>query len=246
MFVSYGSYSHDPGEVEVAVLKDAVRTGGDTIWAHKWNWELRGQLVGTSESDIDGKVAALEAAYIDDQDIAIELTGGGDTNLSVAVADTMGGIRVVSGPNYPDNRGAAYVTYLPYTINLEAIVPISGPETTLLAFEESITREGGGPRYGMLEPVVGFPVRQLLKRNTIFRATQTGRAVGINSRPFPANPLWPSALKEAPQIEKPSPKRIGAGNQQTYTEFEITWKYEFESATSLFGGPNAWGLSYGS
>lgn len=248
MYVRYGSYNHDPGEVEFSHTKDALYTEAGTIWAHQWRIEMRGQLVGSSEADMDAKQAALEAAYASNgEDWALVLTSTSDSNLALANSDTLGGVRVVGGISYQDMRNAAYVTYLPYSITLEAIVPIASGslDTSLLSFEESVQKEGGGPRYGMLEPLVGRPVRQLLKRQTIYRARQTGRAIGISTRPIPPSPLWPEWQVEAPIIETPHPTRIGGGADTAYYRYEVSWDYRYEAASPLIGNGNLWGTTYG-
>lgn len=248
MYVRYGSYNHDAGEVELSVTKDPMYTGAQTIWAHQWRIEMRGQLVGSSEADLDTKQAALEAAYASNgEDWALVLTSTSDSNLAIANASTLGGVRVVGGIHYQDMRSAAYVTYLPYQITLEAIVPLSSSslDTGLFSFEETVTKEGGGPRYGVLEPVVGRPVRQLLKRQTIYRARQTGRAVGINARPLPPSPLWPEWMVQAPVVERGHPVRIGGGTETSYNQYPVAWDYSFEAPVPLVGNGNIWGLTYG-
>jgi hypothetical protein len=36
------------------------------------------------------------------------------------------------------------------------------------------------------------------------------------------------------------PKRMGESSSATFTEYRVTWSYQFESATPLVGLPTSW------
>ncbi len=242
MFIQYGSHQHQPGEIQLSISKETLFTDADTPYATRERWDMSGMLVGDDQSDINSQVSSLLNAYSQDsQDLTLKLTEGGDSHLRLRSRDCIGGTRVIAPPSFPDNSDAAYVTFLPYTVAVEGIVALANPATALLSFSETIVRSGGGPRFGLIEPLIGRPIKQLLKRNTIFRAVQRGTATGLYQRPVPPLPLWPDALKQAPEITLDSPRVRGAGASLTYTHFTISWQYEFESATPLLGSPHAWG-----
>lgn len=242
MYIQYGSHAHAPGEIQLSVSKQTLFTEAQTPYAVRERWDMQGMLVGDSQSDINAQVSTLLTAYSKHgEDIALKLSEGGDSHLKMRSRDCIGGTRVVVPPTFPSNVDAAYVTFLPYTIAVEGDVAMTDLPTALLAFSETITKSGGGPRFGLLEPLIGAPVRQLLKRQTIFRATQQGTATGLYARPTAPLPLWPNALKESPRIELRSPKVRGSGSSLTFTEYTISWQYEFESSQPLLGSPHTWG-----
>ena len=241
MHVQYGSYQHDPGEVMLAVTKETLWTDDGLPYAVRERWNLSGMLVGDSEADIDAKVAAMDTAYsTSGQDLIVKLTSGGDTRMALRSADCIGGTRVVSPPAFPENRDAAYVTFLPYTVAVEGVVALPNTERVVISFAETITKSGGGPRYGVIETIAGLPVRQKLRNYTTFRAQQSGSATGLFAMPLVPPPLWPQALVEAPEI-RTDPPRVHRSGKAGYTHFTVHWNYRFESPLPLVGGGNVWG-----
>lgn len=244
MHIQYGSYAHDPGEIQLSVSREAVFNDAEVPYAVRERWDMDGMLVGDSQSDIDRKVRDLTAAYSQDGlDLSLKLSAGGDTHLRLKSTECIGGTRVTQPPSFPSNSDAAYVTFLPYAVSVEGLVALAGTSSYLVSFQETIARSGGGPRYGMIEPLTGMPIRQLLKRNTIYRATQRGSATGLYTYPSVPLPLWPAALKEAPKVERVGPRVRGTGATSTYTHYTVSWSYEFESATPLIGNPHSWGTT---
>lgn len=246
MQVSYGNYTHNEGEVALRINKETLRTEADTPYATLETWTLDGVLVAGSEAAMDTAVAALETAYgSDGQDLALQLTGGGNTTLALDSSACNGGTRVTQRPSFPDFRGAAYVAYLPYSITVVGEVPISSRATNLLRFTESVSRSGGGPRFGVRETLNSRPVVQTLRRFTKYIATQSGTASGLYSYPVPPTPINPGALIEAPEVSYTTPKRRGTGTSANdYTEWTVSWTYRMESASPILGGPNIWGRNF--
>lgn len=150
--------------------------------------------------------------------------------------NTLGGTVVVQRPEFQDAKGAQHVTYRTCQAAIAATVLVEDPDTLLKDFTEELTFSGGGARFGHLEPLVGVPVKQLKKQNTIYRATQTGRATGVLMFPNIPLPVFPDALIEAPVVTKGGPTRIG----NDYTDFMISWTYQYESATAMRGNPTPW------
>lgn len=245
-YVKYGSYSHAAGEVELVITEDILETDSATPYARLVRWELLGLLMADTPQQIDDAVEALRAAYATNgQDLSLIVTGSdGATftaDVSIDSSLAVGGVRVISGPSFPSNRNAAYSTHLPYSITLEAEIPVDDAPTLMRSFSETISFSGGGPKYGILEPTTGLPVRQQLKQNTAFRAEQSGRAVGLYQRPVRPLPLWPAWLVDSGSYRKQNPRRRGSGASLTYTDYEIEWSYRFESPYLLTGNPHTWG-----
>lgn len=241
MQLSFGGHTHAIGEVDLGIASETMFTEGGTAWATRKRFSISGDLLGDSPADIDAAVLTLEAAYKSGirGDVSLSLPGGGLTNISVKNSDTLGGIQVVRPPSYPTMNNAGYVTNLRFEIEIEATFPITSPQTFLRSFTETMTFEGGGPEFRYLELLSGLPIRQRVKDNTIYRATQQGSAVGINSYPRRPPPRWPAFLVMTPTTSATSPRRVS----ENYTDFETVWNYEFESAHRLVGAPNNWGTA---
>jgi hypothetical protein len=239
MYLRYGSYIHALGEAAVAITKETLRSQAGSAYAVKETWNVQGLLIepSGSPSGMKTKIAALEAAYAADfRDVAILLPDGTTSAHSISSAATIGGVRVTQRPSFPDGRGAQHVTIRTFTIALEAIIPTS-TENLVVEFQEAITLSGGGPRYGHIECLRDAPVKQELKRMTVYRATQTGRAVGLYRYPGVPGPIWPGALVENGSVVQGSPTRQGS----TYIDWPVQWAYQFESAGPLGATrPNIW------
>ena len=136
--------------------------------------------------------------------------------------------------SFPEGVGAEGITYRNYSLAVEGLL-LTG-DGTLLSFVETLSFSGGGPTYGHIETLTGLPVKQQLRNYTVYRVTQQGQAVGISGYPSVPGPLWPAALMRGGSSERRSPRRIG----NSYTEYPITWQYEFEAAFPLYGNPTRW------
>jgi len=239
--VQGGNYTHASGEVEYSLSVDGfLNERGDTV-THRVKVQMQGELYADSTTNLDVAAAALRSAYRDRLTQWRVLADGSALVHSVLEADTIDGIRVVQPPSFPSNRSAAYVSYLPYTIGLEWEQLVTGMEEALVSFDETLQFSGGGFRTGHIETAVNLPQKQLLRRHTIFRAVQSGSAIGMFFRPRVPDPIWPSALvEENPASSLASGKWRGrvSPNRQ---EVPVTWQYNYESAVPLFGRPNDWG-----
>lgn len=232
MQFKFRTYSHDLHENLLAVSVESLRNEMGVQHARKETWNLQGKLVGTSQANLISKIAALKSAYQG------KLTGDATFSLADGTIvhrlidrDTLGGVRVIRGPEFSaDPR--SYVGYIDYAITLEATFP----DTTVryLSFHEALSFEGGGPQFEHLEPVEGLPQKQMVKQNTVFRATQSGQVVGHLGYPVVPAAIWSAALKRAPRIRPGSPRRQG----NALVEFPIEYEYEFESAAPLVGVPH--------
>jgi hypothetical protein len=238
MIFKYGNTQFANCSVEPRISSRENRDQRQTPWSHIVRWDLMIWLMnpGGVQSTMTAMIAAVEAAFAQNfQDIRLLQPDGKASSHQLLNKDTLGGVMVVQPPSYPSAQGAEHVTYRTCTVALEGTVLVNSG-SALTEFSEEVTFQGGGPRFGHLEPIAGTPVKQLLKQNTIYRAKQTGRATGILGYPPIPDPIWPAAMVEAPIIVKVAPKRIG----NSFTEFTISWSYDYESATPLFGNPSPW------
>jgi hypothetical protein len=239
MYVKIGSYRFPRGEVAITISRESLPTDAGTPWARRERWDFQGMIINQSGSttDMAASIAALEAAFVDNVDIALLLPDGSTSSSHrIVSANTLDGVRVIQPPSFPDGTGSEYITHRSWTAAIEAIIPLSVVETALLSFVETVQFSGGGPRDGYLEPLVGRPIRQRLKQNTVYRATQQGQAVGLEAYPLIPQPIWPLAQIKAREYAADSPRRYG----NDFREYPISWLYEFESAYPLLGRPHLW------
>jgi hypothetical protein len=232
MRFKFRTYQHDLYEVLLAAGSEAIRNDAGRVYQRRDTIQLQGKLIGTSQSDLLSKMAALKAAY------RPNLTGDATFSLVDGTVvhqwldrNTIGGVRLVRGPDFPPDP-RSYVGYIDYAITLEAIFP----DTTIsiLSFDESLSFEGGGPAFEHLVPVEGLPQKQMTHQNTPFTAVQSGRVVGHLGYPLIPPPIWPAALKVAPRRRPGSPRRQG----NALVEWPVEYEYLFESALPLVGFPH--------
>lgn len=237
IYVRYGTYQHQPGEVEYSFQREVLLNEREVAYAYRTTVQMQGLLLADSTDDMNVKVRSLEAAYSrSDRDWVVEQDGQA-LEVSIYDSNTISGVTITGGVSYPTNRNAAYVTILPYEINLTADVIIESELFALRSFEETLRFSGGGPRFLHIETAVGRPVKQLGRRNTIYRAVQSGSAVGLYRRPVVPRPIFPGALVESPETEYDS----GVYRGDTLTDLSVSWVYRYESALPLSGRPNVWG-----
>lgn len=240
MRIRYGSYTHAEGEVALSINKNVIDSDvGDPI-AEIEQWQLQGELLADNEATMDAAVRSLRAAYsVNGRDLALLLSTGSESALTLKNNDCVGGTKVRQQPSFPDFKGAGYVSRLPYSIVVEGERDLTGGgEVNVVAFSESLKLEGGGARFGMKETLNGLPIRQRLRVATIFRAVQSGEATGRFFYPSPPPPLFPSALVGAPSVERRSPRKRSSVGRLRYDTYTISWQYVYESAVPLRGNPN--------
>jgi hypothetical protein len=240
MYLKYGSYQHAANEASVVISKDTVFSEAGTARGLRERWNIQGRLQADDQAALTAAIGALEAAYaVQAQDVGFYVDDGQPTSHRIESAATLGGVRVISPPSFPQGQGAEYSTFRTYSIVLEA--EWLDTQAGLLSWHESIRFSGGGPQFGHLEPINGQPVKQLLKQATTYRAVQSGEAVGYLAYPVPALPIWPQAEHvNRREIHFDLPRRSGPPGHATYTQFKVRWSYVFEDAGPLLGLPTAW------
>lgn len=237
MYLKWGDYTHPLGEPQISISRQPILAESGIPVAHTVVWDIQGKLLGNDQADLDQKIAALKAAYQKQNQDLVLLRSDGETDSQHTLrrADTRGGTWIVSGPNFPEGGGAQYATVRTFQLQVQAEIPISDPHTTLISFEESLRLSGGGPLVAHIETAFGLPVRQQLRANTTFRATQSGSAIGYRNYPTIPGPLFGYAnLIREPVITRTSPKRVGTAQHH----YRVTWQYEFESALPFSGLPH--------
>jgi hypothetical protein len=240
MYLRYGSFTHPLGEPSVGITRETLYTQTREPYAVLERWNVTGMTVEQtgSATAMKSKIGALETAYaVENQDITILLPDGTTPSThQIRAKDTIGGIRVVMRPSYPEQSGPQGITFQNFQLAVEATVALPANGSVILEFEETLEFSGGGPQYGHLETLTTPPQLQLLRRMSIYRAIQSGQAKGLYARPVVPAAIWPAALVRTPTKRVIAPKRRGSG----YYEYTVSWNYVFEAAVPLIGLPHIW------
>lgn len=236
MILKYGTYSHDDNEVTLSITK-APRFGplGYRIGTRE-RWQIQGILQAASVSALTTALTALEDAYeTNNLDLILTTDGNIETAHTLKVSDTLGGVRVVGGVQYPQGEGSQYTTFRSYTITLEAVR--NDNELELLAFSETVDIQGsGGPRRVLIEILNGPPQAQITNLATIQQIVQRGSALGYSQYPAPAAPSIP-AWESLPDrvISRRGPRSV----RGQFTEFTVNWQYVFLAPSPVTVLPQA-------
>lgn len=236
MYFKYDNYRHGDGEVRLVVSKQPLRAPNGMVRGQKITFTIDGRIMGSSQSSITTQLAALEAAYqVQGGRAGLYADDGSPTVHLLDANNTLGGIEVVEAVSYPEGKGAEYATGRAYRIVLSAEVP--NLAVAYLAFTESLSFSGGGPKIKFLELLTGEAQKQTLVEQTTYKCVQSGSAVGYGAYPPFPPPLFPGDQIVGPETAGDSPTRSGPPGSPIYVEFPIRWKYVFESVNPLGGIP---------
>ncbi|MFN3151382.1 hypothetical protein [Bremerella sp.] len=237
MYLRKGEYTHPIGEPQIAISKRPILDSGGVPVAHTVTWAIQGMLLGSGQADLDAQIEAFTTAYArQNEDVVLLLADGvTESQHTLKVADTRGGVYVTQGPDFPKGNGPEYATRRSFAVQISAEVPVAGSTTAVMNFTETLSTSGGGPSYSHVETALGFPIKQRLRSATTYVATQSGTATGYALYPSVPPPIFGEVnLAKAPRITRRSPEWIGNSTRN----FTVNWQYHFESATPLFGLPN--------
>lgn len=236
MRLYFGSYAFDENDCAVAI--SFTRTFNDAQQCYEiiHNWNVSGALHAADQNAVIAACATMEQALsLENQDLVLYGNDGSTVANALRNAGSTTGVRITN-LSYPNGEGAELTTYRSYQFTATATYFFNGTTDGYRAFSETIQTSGGGPLWAVVETVEGLPERQKIRNYTMYRATQSGQAIGKLSRPLPPNPLWPGALVRAGNFGQQSPKWSGV----MFQDFGVSWNYEFESPFPLVGQPNQW------
>lgn len=240
-YLKYGSYTHEENELTISISKNTLFDSSGVPYAVIQNWNIEGWLFGDDSSDLTSKIRALETAYSEHgKDLEFFINSAKSAH-TIKSSETVGGIKVINPPHYSKGEGAEYSTFRTYSITLEAEIPLDNnrEDGDTISFNESLQFVGGGPRFVYLQTINGKPQKQQVAQSTPYKCVQTGSAVGYKGYPVAPPPMFPGDEHiDQRNITRKSPKKRGTGNQ--YTDYEISWTYNFESANKFGANPNKW------
>jgi hypothetical protein len=233
LILKYGAYAHDAGEVSIVISKRANESETGVRISFTETWTITGRLHGTDINDLTAKIILLAAAYsINGYDLGLYQSDGTTLTSHVMLSSqARGGVRIMSF-GFPEGDGAEYTTYRTFSITAEAEFPVGN--AGIIAYQETLTLIGGGPKFVFLQTLAGPPQRQQVAQATPYRATQQGSSTGDVAYPTENPPLFPAdEHRDRRSIARVTPTiRL-----RTFTNYTVTWSYEFESASPLIGAP---------
>ena len=237
MQLVYGSATFAVGSVDVTSFTEVLVNSADQPYSRRVTVQVQGFLDGDSQAGLTQDSQELyDALAVPYRDLILYEDSGGASALHLTNADSISGVVVTRGPDWPSSRGAEYVNYRSFAFSASAEYQLQGTARLLMEFSETISLGGGKPLFVCLPALNGPSQRQQTYKLMPWTATQSGTAVGYKGYPLALPPRFPGSLKQAGRISRASPRRRGRG----YEGYRVSWEYEFESPTPLFGLPALW------
>lgn len=235
MQIVYGNYRHPIGECAVSISRVMRESDNGRPYEYDETWTLDGEMLGSSPAEVAGRVARLNDAYGKQRRVPMRMYSvGGIVLHELPDSGSTTGVRVLAPPHYPDGVGSEGVTGRKFSVTVGATYPLPGTERFVKSWNETLRFSGGGIRRDLVETVNTLPIAFITHLATIYRATQSGQAVGYLRYPDAPPPIWPNAVV-GEQVRVLSGARETAGQ---LTDFPISWSYSFASPTPLVGFPN--------
>ena len=231
--VRYGSYAHNAGEVfwtdavQTQIVQGVAVTRTITV-------SLDIKVFGDTAALIAASMGSMQNAYWQPgRDLTLS-DDNGTVLRSLRSAGSLSGVQCVEGPSLVGTTPGEFTTYATLRATFQATFQAQAGQALVYDWTQSLSIEGGGPLYVWQPAISGPPLKVMVQDQTTYRATQTGSAKGLLSYPPVPPPVFGvGALMGNPQITRASPLRNGQG----FTEWPVTWSYQFESASPLIGLP---------
>jgi len=249
IYFEYGTYKHPAGEVYPRRIElIPMKSPQGYRWASRYRFAIGGnfcQDVGTplTPATVSTKIAALEAAYVNDyQDFGFRFVDGDvktphyiETNASA----NLSGNRIVSA-TWDYQSAAEFANTRTFEIELEAIILQS--YNNILSFHETVSEFGdGGTDWTYRTRWTGYPIRENISQYTPVRLVQQGEVVGLLSHPMPPAPWWPSDLYGPGKVvHRESPALLGHPSNAKAVNYVTKYRYEFYRAVPTNPTPGVW------
>lgn len=240
MYLKYGSYTHADAEVSFTIDSQSLENEAGQQYGYRNTWRIEGCLQADDTTAVVTAFRALETAYSVWYRDLVFYDDSGNITHKLLNAGSLTGVKIVSPPSYPRGEGAELSTFRHYTLMASADYPAGAGLNALRSFSETLAFTGGGPERTVVECANVPPQEQVLKAFTMFRAVQSGSAVGMFQYPVIPPPLFPG--KERIRSVPPGNPVHGSPKLRNgrYIDWPVSWSYEFISATPLVGFPNRW------
>jgi hypothetical protein len=237
MILQVGSITRPNNEAVVVPSYTPIYDLTRRVEAMKIRWEITGRVVNfpiASPSITTVQIRELENAFRSNNPrCALLADDGSITPYLLDPGQLMQGPYLVDY-TFPASESEVYATGLAYRVSLEGIQYVGSGGTDLLSFSEEVTEDPGGLTYVYVGGAVNAAERQVAFRQKSFKYTQSGSATGLLARPEIPPPIWPFAVMGLPRKVLGGPLNKGPID----TDFTISWEYNFEWHTKLYGVPH--------
>jgi len=193
------------------------------------------------QSAMDALVESLLEAVADfnaegDADFNVYLADGrSKSQLTLLSEGSLDGVRVVSHTPAESLKNAGYVTWLPFSFEVEATYPTADAANLFREWTETISYSSPD-REDWLLCIHGPHQKQQVRERPFYEATQSGSAIGYLQYPSAPAPIWGNAwINRDERPGRTAPKARGNG----YVDFGVSWQWRFKSDRPLLGSPNA-------
>lgn len=236
MYARYGTHTHDAEEVGVStsITTQFSERGLPLKKIRRVN--LTGKLITQTQSEMNSAIHSLLSAYsVHGKDFVLYMDDGTPTHHSLYNANSLGGVRVVAGPDFTEPE-EVFAVVRTYSIALEAHYDLH-PGSAIVSYQENVSVQGtGGPQIAVVPLLTGPPDVQVVRTHTPVYITQRGSAVGRSRWPAPNAPLLPQLLLEPDQnIERQLPEMENG----VYKNWPVTWAYRFVSSGYTSASPRS-------
>lgn len=231
MQLSYRGFTHDVSDPFISIERESLMTENQIVYAVLHRWTIRGRLHATNQDTLHALIIQMEDAYkVNGGDLILSLDSGSEAH-SIRSAETVGGVKIIRPPSYPEGGGGEYSTFRNYTLVAEAVYPYS-QDGVLISWQESITFVGTtGPLWVAVPLLYGPPQIQRLRNYTPVTVIQSGAAIMMYDYPVPPPPLWPGLEHEDRHTVTPQLFPDNSGRRG------VQWTYYFTSITPLAALP---------
>lgn len=225
MYCKFGTYQHPDNEAIVTSF-DVRRThsarGVPDIETRTVT--IRGVLIPSSPSQtqITTDINTLLAAYVTgNKDFGFYDDSNNLTPHKLINADSIGGVRIIKKPSFPEGDGAEYATQRTYEIILEADYRAT---VGLLSFTESTSITGTGAAKVVWRHCINAPpVPQQVYPATSVKGTQRGEEVRSDGFANAPGRLFGGEHGDRRGVQK------SISDDRGRKIYRTTWNYNFEN-----------------
>lgn len=240
MQLIYGDYEFPVNGTQIGSSTDTIMNEGGVPYKLRQTISVSGFLLVDGQTDAALQESALRTALaIPYGELDFLQDDGAPTPLGLTNVGSITGVRCTK-LRFPTTDRGEYVTIRSFECEFEAeyglVTAALSPFAALVNFSETLAFEGGAPIFRHQLAMEGDNLKLLVYPMDTFRATQSGQCTGRLKPHVAPAPIWPTALKQAPQFTRSSPQLQGA----EFEGYGLTWHYEYESVSALIGFPNLW------
>ena len=214
------------------MIEQEIDIEGDLLVSSSSLTDLSGQQeLTTLENNLREALKArnLDVTFFRDDNLA--------SSIVVLSSNTIGGVQVLDGPDFPGNDPGEYAVKRKFKLRLGFATRFdSSTANFVVSFNEKISTSGGGPIYKFKRAVKGPAQKQRIFEQTEYQVIQTGEVVGFTDYINPPAPLFPNDLIENPDKNREGSERVGDSN----INFRLSYKYLMAATRPLNATPNLW------